>query len=121
MSASGLVISQVQGVTFAQLTIPSILDGPVIDALAETLYELVDAQARRRVVVDFTKVGFLASQMIGVLVALDNKAREIKGQVVLVGMRENLMKVFQITRLDKRLAFADTEADALRAMGVTPM
>jgi anti-sigma B factor antagonist len=70
--------------------------------------------------VDFRAVGFLASQMIGVLVALDNKVRAIKGRVVLVGMRENLMKVFKITRLDKRLTFAGDESEALGALGIVP-
>lgn len=117
MPASGLVISQVQGVTVVEITVPSILDGPVIDSLGAALYEIVDEQACRKLMVDFSKVGFLASQMIGVLVALDNKAREIKGKVVLVGMRESLMKVFRITRLDKRLAFAANESDARRILG----
>ena len=120
MSASGLVISQLQGVAVAELTVPSILEGPVIESIGEALYALVDEQACRKVIVDFSKVGFLASQMIGVLVALDNKARAIKGKVVLVGMRENLMKVFKITRLDKRLAFAADESEAMRALGVEP-
>jgi len=121
MPASGLVISHVQGVTVVELTVPSILEGPVIDSLGEALYAIVDEQACRKLMVDFSKVGFLASQMIGVLVALDNKARKIKGQVVLVGMRENLMKVFQITRLDKRLAFADDESAARRILGASPI
>ena len=120
MSTSGLVISKVQGATVAQLTVPSILDGHVIDSIGSALCEQVDDLACRKLIVDFSLVGFLASQMIGVLVALDNKARAIKGQVVLVGLRENLMKVFKITRLDKRLSFARDEAEALRILGIEP-
>ena len=120
MSADGLVISKVQGATVVQLTVPSILDGAAIDSLGSALYALVDEQACRRLIVDFRLVGFLASQMIGVLVALDNKARSIKGKVILVGMRESLMKVFKITRLDKRLSFAADEGEALRALGIEP-
>lgn len=120
MSATGLVISKVQGATVVQLTVPSILEGQAIDSLASDLYTLVDEQACRKLIVDFHMVGFLASQMIGVLVALDSKARAIKGKVVLVGIRENLMKVFKITRLDKRLLFAADEGEALRMLGVDP-
>jgi len=120
MSVTGLTISQVQGATVAELTVPSVLDGPVIDPIATALYDLVDEQAVRKLVVDFHNVSFLASQMIGILVALDNKARAIKGQVVLVGLRENLMKVFKITRLDKRLSFAKNEEGALRMLGIEP-
>lgn len=120
MSGSGLVISHVQGATVAELIVPSILDGPVIESLASELYSLVDEQACRKLIVDFHAVGFLASQMIGVLVALNNKSNAIKGRLVLVGMRENLMKVFKITRLDKHLSFARDEGEALKVLGIQP-
>ena len=103
-----------------QLTVPSILDGPVIDSIGSALYEQVDGLACRKLIVDFHNVGFLASQMIGVLVALDNKSRAIEGKVVLVGLRANLMKVFEITRLDKRFSFASDEGEALRILGIEP-
>ncbi len=113
MAASGLVVTDVQGVKFATLRAASILTEADIDAIGEALYELVDKQACRKLVVDFRAVSFLASQMLGVLIALDSKAREIKGKVVLCGLRPKLMKVFKITRLDKRLIFANDETDAI--------
>ena len=64
---------------------------------------------------------FLASQMLGVLIALDNKSRQIKGKVVLCGLRPKLKKVFKITRLDKRLIFAEDEQEAMGKLGVTAM
>ncbi|MCD6364694.1 MAG: STAS domain-containing protein [Planctomycetes bacterium] len=118
MAGSGLVISHVQGVTFASLRRASILDGVVIDDIGEALFELIDAKDCRKLVVDFRAVNFLASQMIGVLITLDNKARAIKGKVVLCGLRDSLMKVFKITRLDKRLTFASDETEALREFDI---
>ena len=118
MAVSGLVITEEQGVKFASLTAASILDGAVIDDIGSALYALVDEQACRKLVVDFRAVGFLASSMLGVLIALDNKSRAIKGTVVLCGLRPNLKKVFKITRLDKRLTFAEDETEAIRKLGV---
>ena len=113
MAATGLLVLKVQGVTVASLRVPSILDGKVIDDIAEVLYDLVDNQACRKLIVDFRAVNFLASQMIGVLITLDNKSREIKGRVVMCGIRQKLMKVFNIMRLEKRLTFASDESEAL--------
>jgi anti-anti-sigma factor len=114
MEVSGLVITQVEGVTVAALKRSSILDGKDIDDIGAVLYDLVEKKDCRKLVVDFGTVTFLASQMIGVLIALDNKVRAIKGKVVLCGLRPELKKVFHIMRLEKRLLFSENEADALR-------
>ena len=42
MSVSGLVISEVQGVTVATLRMASLLDASVIEEIGEALYKLVD-------------------------------------------------------------------------------
>ena len=114
----GLVVSEVDGVTFAQLRSQSILDGVIIDDLGNALYALIDEQAVRKLVVDFRAVSFLASHMIGVLISLDQKARDIKGKVVLCGLKPKLMEVFKIMRLDKKLNFADDEAESVRQFDV---
>ena len=120
-NGSGMVISHVQGVTVATLRKASILDGADVDAIGAGLYEIVDNQACRKLIVDFRAVGFLASAMLGVIIALDNKSRSIKGTVVLCGLRGSLMKVFKIMKLDKRLTFASDEDDAMKKLGVMPM
>ncbi len=113
MSGSGLVTSHVQGVTVVSVRVSSLLDTREIDDVGKALYEIVDGQACRKLIVDFSAVTFLASQMLGVLVSLDNKARAIKGKVVLCGLNRKIMEVFKITRLDKRLNMADDEPKAM--------
>ena len=113
MATDGLIVSTVQGVTTASLRATTVLDSLVIEELGSALYELVDAQACRKIVVEFRGVTFLASQMLGVLVTLDYKARAIKGKVVLCGLQPKLMEVFKITGLDRRLSFAADEAAAM--------
>ncbi len=113
MAKSDLIISQDQGVTIATLRIASLIDGALIENLGRELYALVDEQAILKLVVDFRAVGFLSSQMIGVLVSLHKKSQAIGGQVVLAGMRPNLKKIFEITKLTKVLTFAKDETAAM--------
>ncbi len=118
MAARGISISQIQDVTVVNFQQSSILDSAAVEAIGESLYKLVDEQARRKIVLDFTPVRFLSSSMLGVLIALQKKARTIKGKIVLCGLRPELMKVFKITKLDKMLTFADDEQQALRKFHV---
>ena len=113
MAESGIVISTVQDVTVAALRVASIQDERTIINLANTLYELIDEKAVNRLIVDFKTVSFLSSQMIGVLVTLHKKCKAVGGQVVIVGLRPNLLNIFRITKLDKILAFAKDENDAI--------
>ena len=118
MPSTGLVVAQVEGVTVVGFRSAAITDLPTIESIGKELYALVDEQARRKIVLDFAAVRFLSSQMLGILISLQKRARLIKGQVVLCSMRPDLMKVFQITRLDKILEFAADEGEALKKLGV---
>ena len=118
MAASGLVISQIKDAAIVSFRDSSILDGQAVDAIAKKLYALVDEQAHRKIILEFDFVRFLSSSMLGVLIALQKKSKAIKGRFVIASLREDLRKVFQITRLDKILEFADSEATALKMLDV---
>jgi len=118
MAASGLVINQIYGVVVVNFRNQSILDGASIDAIAADLYALVDQQAHRKVILDFTAVRFLSSQVIGTLLQVDKKIRAIKGKVVICGMKPNLFKIFETMNLHKVLTFAEDEEKAMRVLDV---
>lgn len=116
-TASGLAIVPIRDISLVDFRHQSILDAPVIEAIGRELYSLVDELARKKIVLDFTKVQFLSSQMLGVLITLYKKSLAIKGQVVLCGVRPEIMKVFAIMKLDKLMQIVATEADAMKALG----
>ena len=118
MPSSNLVLSQIENVTIVSFRSASIIDLPSVESIGRDLYTLVDDQAKRRIILDFSAVKFLSSQMLGVLIALQKKAKSIRGRVVLSGLRPELMKVFKITKLDKLVEFASDEADALKCFDV---
>ena len=62
---------------------------------------------------DFSSVKFLASRMLGVLLTIKKKSESKKGGLALCAVREDLMKVFAVTNLDRRFAFFKDEATAL--------
>ena len=113
MPGSELVISQIEGVTMVDIQTGSLLEGGTVEYIARELYALADKQAKRKIVIDFQKVRFLSSTMLGVLVSLQKRLRAIKGNLVIVGLRPELRKIFHIMRLDKILAFADDEQQAI--------
>ena len=118
MPSSGLLISRIQDVRVVSFRKSAILDSVTVDTIGKELYAMVDENAYRKVVLDFSPVRFLSSQMLGVLVTLHKKSINIKGKVVICGLRPDLQKVFKITNLDKVLHFADSEQQALNSFDV---
>ena len=118
MTDTGLVVSQVLGVTIVNFHKSSILDAQTVDWIARELYVLVDEQARRKIILDLRHVRFLSSTILGVLVALQKKSQAIKGKLVICGLRPDLSKVFKITKLDKLFEFADGEDEAMRRFDI---
>jgi anti-sigma B factor antagonist len=117
-SNSGLVTSEIQGATVVNFRNQSILDGTVIHRIATELYALVEEQAHRKIILDFTDVRFLSSQMLGTLIALQKKSVLIQGKIVICGLRPDLAKVFKIMKLEKLFAFAADEHEALTKLGI---
>ena len=120
MTEVQLVVQNIGDVVVVSLGSSTILDGITVEAVARRLFELVDQQARRKILLDFSQVKFLSSSMLGVLIRLQKRAGAIKGRVVIVGLRPELHRVFKITRLDKIFNFYRDEAEALSSFEVYP-
>jgi anti-sigma B factor antagonist len=69
--------------------------------------ELVE-QGARHVVVDLSRVEFLDSTGLGVLVGALKRLRAAGGTLGLVCAHERLLKIFRITALDRVFALYDT-------------
>ncbi len=113
MAGSRLLIEDYAGVTVVTFQDSSLLDAPVIDRIGTELYALTDEQNKRKLVLDFSNVKFLASHTLGVLLRLRKKSQAIDGSLVLCGLRKDLMQLFTITNLDKVFEFFRDDAAAL--------
>jgi len=118
-AAARLLIHRMRDVTVVNLNDSSILDALQVERIGDELFELVEARARRKIVLDFSKVKFLSSSALGILIRLRKKAQEIKGKVVFCSLRRDLRQIFKITNLDKLFEFYETEEQALNSFGVT--
>lgn len=118
MASSHLLIEDYAGVTVVTFTDSSILDAATIDQIGKDLYHLTDVQNKQKLVLDFTNVKFLSSHALGVFMTLQRKANAIKGVMVIAALRKELMKVFNLTGLEKLFKFFPSDTAALESFGV---
>jgi anti-sigma B factor antagonist len=95
------------------VTVDGEIDVHTAPQLKEALVAAVESGCPN-IIVDLEKVGFIDSSGLGVLVSALRRARERDGVVRIVCTRDNVLKIFRITGLDKVFPIFADPAEALR-------
>jgi anti-sigma B factor antagonist len=110
-------VSKVGSTTVVEFTTPSLMDPVQLDLMAQALYQLVDEQDRRHIVLDFERVQYLSSQAIGILLGMQKKLAGLKSsKLILCGVGPRLTELLKITRLDRVLTVKPTQTEAVRSI-----
>lgn len=86
-----------------------LLEETRIEQVEKELADAIDASTEKRIVLDFSKVQFMSSSMLGKLVKVNKQCKSFKIKLKLCSVSPDILEVFKITRLDKLF---DIEADA---------
>jgi anti-sigma B factor antagonist len=104
--------------TVVEFLTPSLMNPLELEKIGAGLFKLVDEEKRDRLVLDFSKVQYLSSQAIGIILTLNKKltGTSAGGQnLVLCGVGPQLMQLLKITRLDRILTIKATQKEAMGA------
>ncbi|GIW94904.1 MAG: anti-anti-sigma factor [Pirellulaceae bacterium] len=85
------------------LTKSKIVDEPVFEQIGKELNDAIAQAVSKKIVLDFQRVEFMSSGMIGRLVAFNNNCKQAGVKLKLCNVSDNLMEVFRITKLNKLL------------------
>jgi anti-anti-sigma factor len=105
-----LEVRQAGGVTVARLAGGDTWDNELTAFLAARLDALT---GRAGLVVDLSRVTFLDSTLVGLLVGLHKRARQAGGRLALCGLGPHAREVLDRTRLDRVLHVYPGEAEAV--------
>jgi anti-sigma B factor antagonist len=92
------------------------VEGQLIVGNRQELKDLVQAaldRGDRRLLVDFSRTGYIDSSGLGALVSISKRIREAGGELRLSGLNEDLRSLFELTKLDTLFAIAETPQQAL--------
>jgi len=101
-----------------QVTVVTFVDSKIIDEaeiqeLGQELYDLVERDGRKKIVLNFSNVEFLSSAALGKLIGFDKRVKQHSAELILSNIRPEIYEVFAITKLTKLFEIKDDEADAL--------
>jgi len=110
-----LDVSQVGDVTVVRFRDNKIIEDINIQELGQELFQLVEVENRKRLLLNFSAVDFLSSAALGKLITLDKKVKAAAGTLKLSNIRAEIYEVFSITKLNRLFDIKANEADALAA------
>ncbi len=92
------------------------VDGQLIVGNRHELKEMVLEELERGVrhfIVDFARTGYIDSSGLGVLVGLSKRVRGLDGTLQLTSLNQDLMRLFELTKLDTLFQIRGSLEEAL--------
>lgn len=117
--AERLVTLNVNGVTIVRFKDKRIVDAGNIEQMGDEMLQLVNAQHLKQILLNFDGVEFLSSAAFNKLIELNKAVKDVGGVLRITGLRAEILEAFKMLRLNKIFDIRKTEADALKAYGVT--
>ena len=90
-----------------------ILDVVNINQIAEELSDIVEKKNYTRLLLNLTNVEYLSSAVLAKLIGLHKRLKELRGELRVCSVRDSIMEVFRITKLDKVFDIQSTEEEGL--------
>jgi anti-sigma B factor antagonist len=117
MTSPHFTIQTIEKYTVVEFRTASLMDQLVLEEIGRSLYQLVDEQDKRLLILDFERVQYLSSQAIGILLTLNKKLSALKHtSFVLCGVGDKLMELLKITRLDRVLKIKPSQKEAVKVL-----
>ena len=89
------------------------LDHHLADEMREVIDEIIDERGVNRVIIDFSKVSFMDSAGIGLIMGRYKKIRD-NGDISVVGANESIKRILLISGLHKIVYIYDNLYDAVK-------
>ena len=93
----------------------SLVGGEETDELRSAVADFVE-QGNKKLVIDLSKVTYLNSTAIGVLVSAHTTYSRNKGQVKLCGINKSISNIFVITKLTMVFDVSEKREDAIKSL-----
>lgn len=113
-----ITVSAVGDLALVRFLDRKIVDPTNIEEVGDELFQLVEKDKFKNVILNFDSVDFLGSAMLNKLIMMDKKVKGASGKLRLCCLKPEIMEVFTITKLNRVFVIKKTEAEALKEFGV---
>ena len=91
-----------------------------ISEIKEVLFDIIE-KGNRKLIMDMSKVEYIDSSGLGVLVSVLKKVKVSEGKLVLISPKSSVKQILSLTNLDKVFNIQDTLENAVDAVVSKPL
>ena len=106
-------LSRSGSVNVVDLTLPHTLDIHEFDRLNESILTLVRGEPEGQWVLDLSRLSYMGSAALGLMVNLRQQIKQSGGRLVLCGLSPQLMHIFKTCCIERLFRIAKTREDAI--------
>jgi anti-anti-sigma factor len=96
------------------LVLPTSIDSSEFDRLNESVLDAIGQAPGAGWVLDLSRVSYMGSAVLGLMVNIRQVVMKAQGKVVLCGMSERLMRIFETCCLERLFKIVPTRPEAVR-------
>jgi anti-sigma B factor antagonist len=111
-----LQVEHLGDLTIVKFRRREILDVGMIEDIGNELFQLVQQERRRRLLINLRNVDRLSTALIGKFVATQRLAEGASGQVAFCGLGAGIREVFELLKLTDRFRIFENEQQGLEGL-----
>ena len=92
-----------------------VLDRDEIDETFRQFKQIIEESASKKLLLDFSKITFVASPALGILISLNQHCERMNARLRLCNMRPVIYDVFAVTQVTQIFKIDDSEEASLAA------
>ena len=97
-----------------ELVLPTSIDSSEFDRLNETVLDVMGKEPGAGWVLDLTRVAYMGSAVLGLMVNIRQVVMKAQGTIVLCGMNDRLMRIFETCCMERLFRIVPGRAEAIR-------
>lgn len=105
-------VDYTENATVIRFVDEKILEEQEIQAVQESIMSVIEQSKHLNLILDFVKVQFLSSAVLGLLIRISKQVYEHDGQLRFCNINPKIYEIFKITRLTKIFDIYDDLASA---------
>jgi anti-sigma B factor antagonist len=118
MSEDLFYVTPLDRATVVELALPPSLDSEVFDQLNDSLLKLIGQTPHGRWVFDLSRLSYLGSAALGLMINLRQQVKDAGGILVLCGLSPRLASIFRTCCLERLFLIRTNRNEALREMAL---
>ena len=97
-----------------ELVLPTSIDSSEFDRLNESVLDVMGKEPGAGWVLDLSRVAYMGSAVLGLMVNIRQVVMKAQGKVVLCGMNERLMRIFETCCMERLFKIVPGKPEAIR-------